>query len=158
MGVRAALQDPLAKPRLLAMAFLSTAWGCRLTYNFWIKGGFSGGEDYRWEQVRAWFPAGWRFETFNLVFICLFQVSHLQDRSPPQTPVGQCVAVGGGALTMIWLFLAARHAPWFCLGRRDRPAVRDAVELHRQHRSLPLRAAAAGGGDGGSPDVGVSGA
>ena len=22
-----------------------------MTYNFWIKGGFSGGEDYRWEQV-----------------------------------------------------------------------------------------------------------
>lgn len=60
------------KPRLLIMTFLATLWGVRLTYNFWIKGGFSGGEDYRWEVVRQWFP-GWRWEVFNLVFICLFQ-------------------------------------------------------------------------------------
>jgi len=59
-------------PRLLLMAFVSTCWGFRLTYNFYIKGGFSGGEDYRWAVVRTWFP-GWKWEVFNYVFICMFQ-------------------------------------------------------------------------------------
>ena len=40
------------------MVTLSTLWGIRLTFNFWIKGGYSGGEDYRWKEVRKWFP-GW---------------------------------------------------------------------------------------------------
>ena len=35
-------------PRLCVMVILISAWGIRLTYNFYIKGGFSGGEDYRW--------------------------------------------------------------------------------------------------------------
>ena len=48
-------------PRLLLMAVLSTAWGARLTANFAIKGGFSGGEDYRWQEIRSWpgFARGW---------------------------------------------------------------------------------------------------
>lgn len=46
-------RDPLANPRLLVMAVLASCWGSRLTYNFWIKGGFSGGEDYRWKQVKG---------------------------------------------------------------------------------------------------------
>ena len=44
----------------------------RLTYNFYIKGGFSGGEDYRWELIRQWFP-GWQYEVFNFFFICFYQ-------------------------------------------------------------------------------------
>ena len=64
---------PAAKPRLLLMALLATIWGSRLTYNFALKGGFSGGEDYRWAEIRKWpgFVRGW--ELFNLTFICLFQ-------------------------------------------------------------------------------------
>lgn len=58
--------------RLLIMTLLATIWGLRLTYNFYIKGGFSGGEDYRWAVIRIWYP-GWRWELFNLVFICCFQ-------------------------------------------------------------------------------------
>ena len=45
----------------------------RLTYNFYIKGGFSGGEDYRWAVIRRWYP-GWRWEIFNLIFICCLDV------------------------------------------------------------------------------------
>ena len=37
-----------------------------------LKGGFSGGEDYRWKEVRSWFP-GLKYEVFNLVFVCVFQ-------------------------------------------------------------------------------------
>ena len=45
----------------------------RLTANFAYKGGFSGGEDYRWVEIRSWpgFDKGW--ELFNLTFICGFQ-------------------------------------------------------------------------------------
>jgi steroid 5-alpha reductase family enzyme len=55
------------------MAVLVTLWGCRLTYNFVIKGGFSGAEDYRWAVIRKWFP-GFQFEVFNFVFICYTQM------------------------------------------------------------------------------------
>ena len=58
--------------RLQVMTALVTLWSSRLTWNFWRKGGFSGGEDYRWIEVRKWFP-GVQFEIFNLVFICFFQ-------------------------------------------------------------------------------------
>lgn len=60
-------------PRLLLMACLATVWGTRLTLNFALKGGFSGGEDYRWKEIRSWpgFSSGW--EAFNLIFICGFQ-------------------------------------------------------------------------------------
>eukprot|EP00494_Astrolonche_serrata_P027140 UN27403 len=54
----------MSNPRLCVMVLLVSAWGIRLTYNFYIKGGFSGGEDYRWELIRKWFP-GWQYEVFN---------------------------------------------------------------------------------------------
>ena len=59
-------------PRLCVMVVLISAWGMRLTYNFYIKGGFTGGEDYRWELIRKWFP-GWQYEVFNFFFICFYQ-------------------------------------------------------------------------------------
>jgi steroid 5-alpha reductase family enzyme len=60
-------------PRLLLMAVLSTVWGVRLTANFAVKGGFSGGEDYRWAEIRSWPGFDKGFELFNLLFICFFQ-------------------------------------------------------------------------------------
>ena len=59
-----------SQPRVTIMACLSTVWGVRLTWNFYIKGGFSGGEDYRWVVIRGWFPPGFKWESFNLVFVC----------------------------------------------------------------------------------------
>ena len=46
------------EPRLVLMAVLATAWGARLTFNFWRRGGYawppwSGVEDYRWAVLRA---------------------------------------------------------------------------------------------------------
>ena len=39
--------------RLLIMAMLAVAWGIRLTYNFWRKGGYNlSNEDYRWIHVQ----------------------------------------------------------------------------------------------------------
>jgi len=66
------------KPRLFLMASVATIWGIRLSWNFWRKGGYSGHEDYRWAEVRKWFGAPdclWRFEIFNFVFICHFQLT-----------------------------------------------------------------------------------
>lgn len=67
--------------RLVLMAALATAWGVRLTFNFWRRGGYSwppwsGVEDYRWAVLRAT-PAlagPWRWRFFNLGFVSLCQV------------------------------------------------------------------------------------
>ena len=64
---------PAGDQRVLLMATLATVWGLRLSYNFAIKGGYSGGEDYRWVIVQGWYP-GWQFEVFNLLFICCYQM------------------------------------------------------------------------------------
>lgn len=59
------------------MAICSTVWGVRLTANFVVKGGFSGGEDYRWVVVRKWFdgaPRGLGFGTFTALFVVLCQL------------------------------------------------------------------------------------
>ncbi|KPA80906.1 hypothetical protein ABB37_04310 [Leptomonas pyrrhocoris] len=57
--------------------FVITVWGCRLTFNFFRRGGYSrGSEDYRWNYVRTWrvfahHPAIWTL--FNFAAISLFQ-------------------------------------------------------------------------------------
>ena len=69
------------EPRLVLMAVLATAWGARLTFNFWRRGGYSwppwsGVEDYRWAVLRAnpMLAAPWRWRLFNLGFVSLYQV------------------------------------------------------------------------------------
>lgn len=69
------------EPRLLLMALLVSAWGLRLTYNFWRRGGYSwkfwtGTEDYRWAVLMAKpeFKAKWRWVVFNLLFISYYQM------------------------------------------------------------------------------------
>lgn len=60
-------------PRSLLMAGLASAWGLRLSYNFWRKGGYApGGEDYRWAILRQKLP-GWAWAPFNLGFISGYQ-------------------------------------------------------------------------------------
>lgn len=59
--------------RAVLMALLATAWGARLTFNFWRKGGYApGGEDYRWGILRARIP-GWAWPWFNLGFVAGYQ-------------------------------------------------------------------------------------
>jgi steroid 5-alpha reductase family enzyme len=67
-AVAAGLQDA----RLDVMAGLVTLWGARLTFNFARKGGYSGGEDYRWPVLRARMTE-WQFGLFNLFFIVIYQ-------------------------------------------------------------------------------------
>ncbi len=59
--------------RLDLMFALTTAWACRLTFNFWRKGGYApGGEDYRWAVLRARMSP-WLYQVFNVVFIAGYQ-------------------------------------------------------------------------------------
>lgn len=69
------------EPRLVLMAVLATAWGARLTFNFWRRGGYSwppwsGVEDYRWAVLRTnpLLASPWRWRLFNLGFVSLYQV------------------------------------------------------------------------------------
>lgn len=53
----ALLSGQFSNPRTVLIAILATLWGLRLTFNFWRKGGYSGGllrgeEDYRWVVMK----------------------------------------------------------------------------------------------------------
>jgi len=73
--------DGEVNDRLLMMAYITTLWGSRMTLNFNRRGGYSwppwgGEEDYRWEHVRRDLEADeypFRWQLFNLSFICVFQ-------------------------------------------------------------------------------------
>jgi len=54
-------------------ALLVTIWGVRLTFNFARKGGYNGGEDYRWVYLRKKITNPILWQLFNLVFISFFQ-------------------------------------------------------------------------------------
>jgi steroid 5-alpha reductase family enzyme len=67
-------------PRLLIMSLLVTAWGLRLSFNFYRKGGYSiipwrGEEDYRWKimQQNPVLNGRIRFGLFNLFLISFYQ-------------------------------------------------------------------------------------
>ena len=69
-----------SSPRIWLMTLLVTAWGLRLSYNFYRKGGYNilpwkGEEDYRWSVVRQFpvFRKGIRINLFNLLFISFYQ-------------------------------------------------------------------------------------
>jgi steroid 5-alpha reductase family enzyme len=66
-------------PRIWLMTLMVAAWGLRLSFNFYRKGGYNkipwkGEEDYRWGILRQ-DPKlqGFRMVLFNLFFISLFQ-------------------------------------------------------------------------------------
>ena len=77
--------------RVVLMTALATAWGIRLTHNFAIKGGYAGGEDYRWAVVRHWYP-GWRYECVHVVFVCGFQQLLLLAIAAPVVAAAQSQA------------------------------------------------------------------
>lgn len=68
-----AWQAGFADPRVNLILALVTAWGARLTFNYWRKGGYApGGEDYRWAILRERLgPVG--FQMFNATFIAPYQ-------------------------------------------------------------------------------------
>ncbi|CBZ28189.1 hypothetical protein, unknown function [Leishmania mexicana MHOM/GT/2001/U1103] len=73
---RAAGQSfPLSTATLFGLVI--TVWGCRLSFNFFRRGGYArGGEDYRWSYVHTWrifacSPVVWTL--FNFFIISFFQ-------------------------------------------------------------------------------------
>ena len=64
-------------PRLLLVCLLMTAWGARLTFNFWRRGGYGNGwtheEDYRWPILRKIIGNWFLFLLFNISFIASYQ-------------------------------------------------------------------------------------
>ena len=59
--------------KIKLMAYLATAWGLRLSYNFARKGGYSGEEDYRWTVVRDFTKNKFLLQLFNLSFVSIYQ-------------------------------------------------------------------------------------
>ncbi|RDA87564.1 hypothetical protein CP532_3989 [Ophiocordyceps camponoti-leonardi (nom. inval.)] len=59
--------------RVDLIAIFTTAWSCRLTFNYWRRGGYEiGSEDYRWEIVKSrMHPIA--FFILNLTFISFIQ-------------------------------------------------------------------------------------
>ncbi|RQM20471.1 hypothetical protein B5M09_010549 [Aphanomyces astaci] len=63
-----------ADVRLVVLVLLITQWGCRLTFNFYRKGGYQWtAEDYRWAYTRTWFPHAVLWHAFSLTFIAFYQ-------------------------------------------------------------------------------------
>ncbi|KAM4060338.1 hypothetical protein HRG_002086 [Hirsutella rhossiliensis] len=63
----------LPHSRIDLVAACTTLWSCRLTFNYWRKGGYQkGSEDYRWEIVKSKVP-GFIFFLLNVTFISFIQ-------------------------------------------------------------------------------------
>ncbi|MEZ4961204.1 MAG: DUF1295 domain-containing protein [Saprospiraceae bacterium] len=96
--------------RLVVMAVLATAWGLRLSYNFWRRGGYqwppwAGEEDYRWGvlQKMPLLQGRLRWGLFNLFFISFYQQGLILLFTLPAV-----VAWNGGGQPLNWLdYLAA---------------------------------------------------
>jgi steroid 5-alpha reductase family enzyme len=95
-------------PRVVLMAALVTAWGARLTFNFWRKGGFArGGEDYRWAVLQGMMP-GWAWALFNIAFVAVYQnVLVFLITLPAWRVAGASRPLGALDVLLTALFLAA---------------------------------------------------
>lgn len=95
------------QPRLVLMTALTAAWGVRLTFNFWRKGGYAaGGEDYRWEILRERLgPLG--FQVFNATFIAPYQnLLLLLIAAPAAWAAAHPAPLGPADLVLAALFVA----------------------------------------------------
>jgi steroid 5-alpha reductase family enzyme len=59
---------------LVLAAIVVSVWGIRLSANFAKKGGYAGGEDYRWAVLRGRIRNPLAWQAFNLGFISFFQI------------------------------------------------------------------------------------
>ncbi|MDR1748631.1 MAG: DUF1295 domain-containing protein [Spirochaetaceae bacterium] len=115
---------------LLITALLVTVWGCRLTWNFAMKGGYTGTEDYRWSILRGRITNPILWQLFSLLFISLFQIglfvlftypvryiaSFPHEGMPylfiPAAMLGAiCIAIETIADNQQWRFQQAKHGP-----------------------------------------------
>ncbi|KAF4991929.1 hypothetical protein FGRMN_7483 [Fusarium graminum] len=63
----------VSSSRVDLISLATTLWSCRLTYNYWRKGGYNrGSEDYRWAILQKYVPKFIWF-LFNVTFISFIQ-------------------------------------------------------------------------------------
>lgn len=107
-------RTPFVDARLSLMALLSLAWGLRLTYNFWRKGGYNPtDEDYRWQILIRSINNTPLWVLFNITFICFFQLSLLfLIASPADAAYRQA---GIAPLTSIDLLLVIAFITLLCI-------------------------------------------
>ena len=127
------------EPRLVLMAGLATAWGARLTFNFWRRGGYSwppwrGVEDYRWAVLRTnpLLAGPWRWRLFNLGFVSLYQILLLFLITLPS------VAAAGAAkpINLLDAAAAALFIGFLCLETvADQQQYEFQTEKHRRRRA-----------------------
>jgi steroid 5-alpha reductase family enzyme len=120
-------------PRGVLMAVLVTAWGARLTYNYWRKGGFApGGEDYRWAILKAKMsPVAWHL--FNISFIAGYQNVLVFLITLPAWVVATMAsppALGPADLVLGLLFAGALFGEW----RSDQ----DQWNFHQRKKAGPV--------------------
>lgn len=60
-------------PLVTLAAILVTLWGGRLTFNFARRGGYTGGEDYRWPILEKKINNPFLWQLFNFGFIATYQ-------------------------------------------------------------------------------------
>lgn len=121
-------------PVALMMTICTTIWGCRLTYNFYIKGGFSfkngvfTDEDYRWGILRRTITNPFLWNLFHIFFICLFQITlitgitypvlQMAMQNPSVTPI-DCIFISAFLFFLLletladadmFAFQTAKHA------------------------------------------------
>jgi steroid 5-alpha reductase family enzyme len=98
--------------RVSIMAMLVSAWGLRLSYNFYRKGGYNiipwkGEEDYRWKIMRQ-NPAligRFRFGLFNFFFISIYQHLLILLISTPLLMAAKYQGTGLNAIDLIAAYL-----------------------------------------------------
>jgi steroid 5-alpha reductase family enzyme len=86
--------------RGILQSLLITAWGIRLSYNFYRKGGYSGMEDYRWGILRGKIKSKIAWTAFSFFFISLFQSLLLLAITFPVYKVGLDFIDGQKELTI----------------------------------------------------------
>nr|CAJ2475700.1 unnamed protein product [Leishmania braziliensis] len=99
-----------------------TVWGCRLTFNFFRRGGYArGGQDYRWNYVRSWpifsgSPITWML--FNFFFISCFQTWLLWAiplpvmQFPARPPTAKEITLAAVLLVLIALETICDEQQW----------------------------------------------
>lgn len=130
---------------LLLAAALVSYWGIRLTWNFALKGGYTGTEDYRWAVLRQRIrnPIAW--QAFNLFFISGFQVGIFVLFTAALERLLRMAAAGSPATRLNWTFyglglaLMALALLWETVADAQQWEFQEAKAQHRQGQKVDKR-------------------
>ena len=123
---------------MLLMSLLTSVWGARLTFQFFMKDGYTlTGEDYRWKYVKQVLGDNWWvLQGFNLFFVVIYQNILLFLLVVPQlVMVGEDIAItavdvliGCAGFVLIALETVADNQQQ-CFQRRKYKAISEGAEL-----------------------------